>query len=161
MDRIFLFLKEVRESQFQFVPVESDANYLGNRVRSITIENVLRHILIAEAHWFEVLSNPQFTEEISFPPNVVSDSKFSLDDAEMFYKKQVLPQLERVKDLEDCELERIVEFNHHKYSKMGFLWTMLTHQTYHLGQIDLLMRQQNIVAPEFMETYGNRRQSHE
>ena len=156
LDRIFVFLKEVQENQFCYIPVESNANYLGQRVKSITIENVLRHILIAEEHWFRIISEPGFTGKISLPPNVVSDGKFGLNDAEVFYKQQVLPELENTEKLSDAELEVKVEFNHHHYTKMGFLWTMLTHQTYHLGQIDLLMRQQNIVAPEFMETYGKR-----
>jgi len=156
LDRVFLFLKEVQEKQFRHIPVESDANYLGQRIKSITIENVLRHILIAEEHWFRIISESGFTGKISLPLNVVSDGEFGLNDAEVFYKQQVLPQLENIEKLSDAELEVKVEFNHHYYTKMGFLWTMLTHQTYHLGQIDLLMRQQNIVAPEFMETYGNR-----
>jgi uncharacterized damage-inducible protein DinB len=156
LDRMFLFLKEVQTEQFQHVPVESDANYLGQRVKSITIENVLRHILIAEEHWLRTIADSEFIGEISLPSNVVSDGKFGLDDAEVFYKKQVLPQLKKIEHLSNTALETLVEFNHHQYTKMGFLWTLLTHQTYHLGQIDLLMRQQNIVAPEFMETYGNR-----
>lgn len=157
LDRIFLFLKEVQEEQFRYIPVESDTNYLGQRISSITIENVLRHILIAEEHWFRIVSETGFAGQIPFPPNVISDGEFSLSEAEVFYKHQVLPQLESVKKLSDTELQVMVEFNHHHYTKIGFLWTMLTHQTYHLGQIDLLMRQQNIVAPEFMETYGNRK----
>ena len=54
-------------------------------------------------------------------------------------------------DLAVSDLEKEFSFVGRRYTGMGILWAMFGHHAYHLGQLDLLMRQLNFIAPEYME----------
>jgi len=62
-----------------------------------------------------------------------------------------LENLEKLNTLTLATLEKEIVFTGRRYTGIGFLWSVLGHHAYHLGQIDLLMRQQDLAAPEYME----------
>ena len=37
------------------------------------------------------------------------------------------------------------------WSVMGFLWAAYAHRAFHIGNIDIYLRQADVVAPEFFE----------
>ncbi len=48
-------------------------------------------------------------------------------------------------------LERPVLAMGRRFTVEGFLWALYGHHCYHFGQIDLLMRQQDVTPPEFIQ----------
>jgi uncharacterized damage-inducible protein DinB len=67
------------------------------------------------------------------------------------YRKSFSENLQRLQNLSSETLGKEIVFVDRKYTVMGFLWSILGHHAYHLGQIDLVMRQQGMQAPEYME----------
>jgi uncharacterized damage-inducible protein DinB len=38
-----------------------------------------------------------------------------------------------------------------RFTVEGFLWALYGHHCYHFGHVDLLMRQQDVTPPEFIQ----------
>ncbi|MHA3069905.1 DinB family protein [Acinetobacter sp. ANC 3789] len=60
--------------------------------------------------------------------------------------------LNELKTIKPEQLHKTVSWDGCTYTVMRFLWMTLTHHTYHLGQIDLLMRQQRIYPYDVLST---------
>ena len=53
--------------------------------------------------------------------------------------------------LTQAELEKKVVWVGRTWSVMGFLWAAYAHRAFHIGNIDIYLRQADVVAPEFFE----------
>lgn len=89
---------------------------------------------------------------ISVPKNVkiiegISDGEALINKYKELYKKGVSV----LNSYNKLDLEKHVSFFNRKYTGMGFLWIIFGHHSYHLGQIDMIMRQNNINPTEYME----------
>ncbi len=152
MEHTFAYLKRVDTPAYASVPVDSDVMFLGTRVSKINIGGLVRHLILAEPHWFESLSSASDGDTIPLPGNSsllegVGDGQPLVDTYRSAYAR-CRPLLEK---LTETELNKRVSFVGRHYTVMGLLWTILGHHNFHLGQVDLLMRQENIQPPEYME----------
>lgn len=146
------YLNMLDGAHWHAIPCDAETLYLGNRVNKITISALTRHLINAEKHWLETISalpagasmplpgKATFLEGIADGPALIEAYRTSLDAS-----------LQQLRQLKAATLEQEIVFTGRRYTVMGFLWSILGHHAYHLGQIDLLMRQQNILAPEYME----------
>jgi uncharacterized damage-inducible protein DinB len=50
----------------------------------------------------------------------------------------------------DATCREPITFRGKTYDKLAFLGVLLVHHAYHLGQIDLMLRQQDILCPEHL-----------
>lgn len=144
------YLRLVTPAQWRAVPVHSDALFLGSRVKTITIAALIRHLMTAETHWIHALQEQ--SAEIGLPqPDPAIEA---LADGDALIHAYQTGHARRLRDLEGLhrlDLSRELRFTGRRYTAMGFLWAIYSHHGYHLGQIDLLMRQLGTVAPEYME----------
>lgn len=147
------FLEPIKDAEaYRAIPLDSEVNYLGTRVNKITIGGLVRHLILAESHWFESLLSIEDGGTIPFPSNasllagIEDGAPLAAALRQSWTKAQALLDRYTV----DC-LDKQVSFAGRHYSVMGMLWTMHGHHAFHLGQIDLLMRQQSIEPPEYME----------
>jgi len=137
-------LGQVTEEAYRTVPIPGDTNYLGDRVGEIMIDTLVRHLVVAERHWFRFVLDCEEGAPIPKPEGIVARAELSHDVAGEFYQKEIGAALESLKGIDRSQLDKTVTWDGCTYTVMGFLWTILSHHTYHLGQIDLLMRQQGI-----------------
>lgn len=138
--------------QWNVVPVDSDANYLGVRVNRITVAALLRHICLVESSWFEAL--PRLSEGEAMPPPGGMDALDGIPGGRELlaaYRELHERGLANVAAYDESTLRRSFSFVGRRFTVAGFLWAAYGHHCYHLGQIDLLMRQQNVMPPEFLE----------
>jgi len=146
------YLTLLKPGQWQSIPHDSDALYLGARVNKITISALVKHLIIAEQQWIRAVKTLPAGSTIPIPGNTavldkVKDGK-DLSDA---YRKAHEENDQLLSDLSLNNLDKELIFAGRRYTGMGILWAMFSHHAYHLGQIDLVMRQLNILAPEYME----------
>lgn len=47
------------------------------------------------------------------------------------------------------DLRKRIHFSDCTWSTMGFLWAIYAHRAYHLGNIDIYLRQSDTKAPDF------------
>ena len=53
--------------------------------------------------------------------------------------------------LSPSQLDKQVVWVGRSWSVMGFLWAAYAHRAFHIGNIDIYLRQADVVAPEFFE----------
>ena len=152
VEHTMAYAGRVHTAGYAVVPIDTPVMFLGTRVNKINIGGLLRHLVLAEAHWFDQLPKAADGEVIPFPDNAavlegVPDGPPLLDK----YRQTYAEGREKVAKLTDADLEKTVSFGKRSYTGLGFLWSILGHHGFHVGQIDLLMRQQGIEPPEYME----------
>ena len=149
---IFDYLALLEPSQWTGIPADSEALFLGRRIPKIPISALVRHLIHTERTWIGQIGSfpPGATIPLPGPPaglDTISDGK----DLVEAYRSRHADNLAALARLSPDTLQKEVIFVDRRYTGMGFLWSVLGHHAYHLGQIDLTMRQQGTEAPEFME----------
>jgi uncharacterized damage-inducible protein DinB len=152
IEQTFAFVSKLDPSVYAAIPVDTETLFLGTRVNKITVGALLRHLILAETHWFELLTVLNTEEVMPFPHNAsllenIKDGQPLLDRYESVYDNS----RQFLLSLSTADLDKQLSFAGRQYTVMGFLWTILGHHSFHLGQIDLLLRQQHITPPEYME----------
>ena len=150
MHRFEVILGQVTEAAYRAVPVPGDTNYLGDRVGEIMIDTLVRHLVVAERHWFRFVLDCEEGAAIPKPEGIVARAELKHDEAGAFYRQEVGAAFAELKRIDRRQLEKRVSWDGSVYTVMGFLRTILSHHTYHLGQIDLLMRQQGIYPHDIL-----------
>ncbi len=148
----FDYLRAVDEARWAGIPSDSHALYLGSRINKITIAALARHLATAESHWISQL--PRLAAGATMPmpePDPVLAAVKTVPSFIHIYEQRHQKNMERLKALTASDTDKPMVFAARHYTGMGFLWSILGHHAYHLGQMDLLMRQQDVEAPEYME----------
>ena len=142
---------------YQKVPITTLSMFLGKRTNTINISALIKHLLIAETHWFNVLRGMQASTTIPFPENSASLDAMADVTLASEYEDQIRRALDAFLDVGHEKLGFTVKFDDRSYSVAGFLWTIHAHHAYHLGQIDLILRQMDVYPPEFMQWQETKR----
>lgn len=146
-------LEPLDEADFAYVPIDTPTMYLGKRVNRIHVGGLLRHVVVAEDHWIRTLATASNGAEIAKPAN--ADVVADIPDGHALlarYREAHARNVTRLRrQYGGSTLARHVRFAGRTYTVQGFLWTILAHRSYHLGQADLLMRQLSFEPVEFME----------
>lgn len=145
------FLGLLRPEDWQVVPRDSDTLFLGTRVRRITIAALVGHLVTATENWLTRLHQAESGDTIPIPRAEELDALPQDETMAQVYARRVEVLLGLAQQLTDADLDKQVSFAGRQYTGAGLLWAVLAHHSFHLGQIDLVMRQQGLAAPEFME----------
>ncbi|MEC7277635.1 MAG: DinB family protein [Bdellovibrionota bacterium] len=148
--RIRKFLENIKNEIYKVVPIDSSKNSSGNCVGEIKIDTLSRHIVIAEKAWLTPIFDFKDIGTIPITQSVVIEADLIPDKAVDYYDSQVDAFYEKLRDIDHEILFYEINFVGKKYTVMGYLWLMFSHNAFHLGQVDLLMRQQELLATEFM-----------
>lgn len=145
-------LKDIPDNVFDNTPIDNDVMYLGERVNKINIAGLIRHFVLAEIHWFQAMKEGKDGLIIPKPNNTsllenIENGKLLVEK----YKEVFAKGFEILKTYLEDDLNKMVPFVGRTYTVMGFLWITFGHHSYHLGQIDMLMRQNGINPAEYME----------
>lgn len=145
-------LEQIPAPLWTSMPADSDTNYLGERISRITIEALVSHLIRAEDYWTTTLS--QIKPNADMPPPVgvrmleLSNPGLPLINQ---YRQVLKTNIDRIRMMSPEQLALEFRFIGRKYTVQGFLWAMYAHHCYHFGQVDLLLRQQSYLPPEFLE----------
>ncbi len=148
----FDYLRAIDESQWRGIPRDSEALYLGSRINKITIAALARHLATAEFHWINEL--PLIPKNGTMPmpeKDPVIEAVRTVPSFIALYEQRHQKNMDRLETLRAEDTGKLLVFAGRRYTGMGLLWSILGHHAYHLGQMDLLMRQQDVEAPEYME----------
>lgn len=145
-------LEEIPEALWTRIPADSDTNYLGERISRITIEALTAHLMRAEHHWTTTLGRIGPDQEMQ-PPLGAGLLELSKAGPPLVHQYRGVHEnnLARVRSMSTEQLETRFSFIGRRYTVHGFLWAIYAHHCYHFGQIDLLLRQQSHLPPEFLE----------
>ncbi len=148
----FDYLEMLTAAHWNAIPCDAEALFLGARVNKITIAALTRHLIHAESHWFEQIASLPAAGTMPVPGKAVLEENIP-DGVGLIgaYRAAHAKNMQKLNALTAETLEKEIIFTGRRYTGIGFLWSTLGHHAYHLGQIDLLMRQQETIAPEYME----------
>lgn len=144
MHRFGKIINQSTESSYRNVPIKTTTNFLGDRVGEIMIDTLVRHLVVAERHWFKSLAKIEDGATIPKPEGIVANADLTYQNAAQFYIDEVGNAFKDLKNINIAQLEKKIKWSGNTFTVMGFLWAIFTHHTYHLGQIDLLLRQHEI-----------------
>ncbi|MBC8156243.1 MAG: DinB family protein [Bacteroidetes bacterium] len=142
----------VPSANYTITPVDNEQMFMGSRVNRINIGTLLRHLIIAESHWFSHLAQIQPGDTIPIPQNA-SEVAGIADGRPLTDKLLEVcgAGIDTVASLSAGQLTTEFVFVGRRFSVMGFLWSLFAHHAYHKGQIDQLMRELGQLPMEYME----------
>ncbi|MBN1330438.1 MAG: DinB family protein [Candidatus Heimdallarchaeota archaeon] len=146
----FTQMEEIRDKLVRFVSKLSidELDFSPNSKHIETIGTLLLHIAAVEWSWiFENIDGKEmdFNEwKYAFPlrpqvniPQIQNNNILFYLDRMNLVRSEVY---NRLKQMNDDDLERIIESGKEKYSIEWILFHLIEHETIHLGQIQLLYR---------------------
>jgi uncharacterized damage-inducible protein DinB len=143
------WIAKTPEDKLDWIPVVTDTLAYGDRVSRPTIKSLYVHLAVVEYTRFRDLQraedgatlpiprNPELTERVN-TGNIVANAM------ELHEENKAL-----LRNFDDAVLEKNVRFVGQTWTGMGLLWVTYGHRAFHLGNIDIYLRQSDVVVPEF------------
>lgn len=152
-DQLALFneawLDKMPADRLDWVPIENASMKFGDRVSRITVKGLMLHVCIGEQHWVEQIATVADGAVIPIPKNKALEEQLGAGDWREETRRMHRRNMDRMRGFGAAELGKKVVFADHTYSGMGLLWAMYAHRAFHLGNIDIYLRQTDTVSPDF------------
>jgi uncharacterized damage-inducible protein DinB len=143
------WLSATPDDRVDWEPVKSDAMRFGDRVSRITIKGVIAHTVASEAHWARLLNEIGDGDTMPVPGASELSKQLGGPDFVSVVKSAEAQTLALLQGLSDTQLRKAVIWQDRTWTVMGFLWGIYAHRAFHVGNIDILLRQAGVVAPDF------------
>jgi len=138
------------QDKLDWVPVDNPNVRFGDRVSHVTIKSLYIHMAVEGYHWIRFLADCPDGATIPLPRDPELTAKLANGDFVAEAGKLHEESVQRLRSFSDEQLRKTVHFAERAWSVMGFLWIGLYgHRAYHLGNIDIYLRQSNTPAPNF------------
>jgi uncharacterized damage-inducible protein DinB len=152
-DRLFDFvetyIKKTPEDKYDWKPVEGPGVSFGDRLEDVTIKSLYIHLVTSEDGFVRSITEMEDDWEIPIPINKELSQKLDQGDFISLGRELHEVSMQRLMGLTAEELSNSVMFQGCEYTAMGFLWVLYGHYAYHLGNIDIYMRQGNMDPTAF------------
>lgn len=150
------WMTETPADKMEWVPFDNPNMKFGDRISTITIKSVYIHTIVGECGWSRMLRDCEdgatigpdhaevkaLTAELNASSNLLADSR-KLHDTNM----------KRFAAYDQACLDKMIRWSGRDWSVMGFLWGIYSHRSYHLGNMDMLMREADAKAPDFFSSF--------
>lgn len=143
------WISQTPQDKLEWVPVDNPNVRFGDRVSRVTIKGLYVHVAVGEHHWLRDLKQCQDGAIISTPRNPDLTARLMCDDFVAEAMKLHRGNMQTLDTFTDDDLRKSICFSDCTWSAMGFLWAIYAHRAYHLGNIDIYLRQSGTRAPDF------------
>lgn len=144
------------KDKWNWVPFENPNMKFGDRISTITIKSVFIHTIVGETQWASMLPTvADGTEMVMQPPKIKALTK-ELDETDDLIGASMKLHADNLKaygSISEQQLTRRFRWSQRDWSVMGFLWGIYSHRSYHLGNIDIFMREADEEAPDFFSNF--------
>ncbi|AZG06436.1 DUF664 domain-containing protein [Pigmentiphaga sp. H8] len=137
--------------KMDWAPIENASTRFGTRVSRITVRSLLIHTVLAERNWVRAIPVCEPGGVIPLPSDPAAAARFEDGDLRATALALHEENLEALGRYTPADLGRKVHFVGREWSGMGLLWGMYAHRAFHVGNIDIYLRQSDVVGPEFFE----------
>ncbi|MFT5181156.1 MAG: putative damage-inducible protein DinB [Alphaproteobacteria bacterium] len=135
--------------KLDWVPIEQDSVKYGDRLSRVTTKNLYIHTIVAEHFWARALGRCGDGEDMGIPSNPGLTAELEQGDLVELAGKTHKQNMELFGAYTEEQLARHVVFVDRKWTMMGFLWGVYSHRAFHLGNIDIHLRQSGVEAPDY------------
>lgn len=140
--------------KLEWVPVDNPNVRFGDRVSLVTIKSLHVHVAVGEHHWVRNLRDCSDGAVIPVPRDAQLTAKLSAGDFVAACSQMHHENMKILQEFDQATLNKRVSFVDRKWTVMGFLWAIYAHRSYHLGNIDIYLRQTNTPAPDFFHFHA-------
>jgi uncharacterized damage-inducible protein DinB len=150
------WMENTPAEKLEWVPFDNPSMKFGDRISTITIKSVYIHTIVGECGWSHLLRDCKDDAEVK--PDLVEgkaltkqldESRDLLGDTMRLHNTN----MERFRSYDQACLDKKMRWMGRDWSVMGFLWGVYSHRSYHLGNIDLLLREAAADAPDFFSNF--------
>lgn len=146
-----LWIEVTPKEKLDWIPIETPQLSFGDRLTGVTIRSLYVHLFMAEYKWIHDMKSIEDGAILGLPRDKAQMEELLSED---FIIKCDHLHTENISILqsyvqEDLNKNIIFAGDNSKWSVMGFLWGMWGHHAYHLGNIDMYVRQANCPTPDF------------
>jgi hypothetical protein len=150
------WLEVTPAEKLDWVPLDNPNMKFGDRISTITIKSVYIHTLVGECGWSRMLGSCENGATLAPDLDLVKALTQQLEqshdlpgDATALHRANMA----RFSAYDERCLEKRISWMGREWSVMGFLWGIYSHRSYHLGNIDLLVREADVPAPDFFANF--------
>ncbi len=144
------------KEKWNWVPFDNPNMKFGDRISTITIKSVFIHTIVGETQWATMLPTVGEGAEMAMDPAKIKALTRELDEAEDLIGASMRLHAGNLKaygSIGPEQLTRRFRWSKRDWSVMGFLWGIYSHRSYHLGNIDIFMREADEPAPDFFSNF--------
>lgn len=144
-------LDRLDPAKLDWAPIENSSTNFGARVTRITVKALVIHTILAETNWIRQIPLAQPGGTIPLPNDPDTARRLNEGDFRAGALALHRANMQSVSGWGPAELDKPIEFVGRKWTGMGLLWGAYAHRAFHLGNIDIYLRQADVVPPEFFE----------
>lgn len=151
------WMEDTPADKLEWVPIENPNMKFGDRVSAISIKSLYIHTIVGECEWSRILptcpegeslSPAQFTEDKVLTERL-DKSRDLLGDTASLRRGN----MDRFRAYDQSCLDKKIRWMDREWSVMGLMWGIYSHRSYHLGNIDMLLREADVEAPDFFSNF--------
>lgn len=150
------WMTKTPRAKWDWVPFDNPNMKFGDRISTITIKSLYIHTLAGECGWARMLADcpdgariaPDM-EDVRALTKKLDASADLLGDARALHAEN----LRRFSVFGDDQLAKSIQWSGRDWTIMGFLWGIYSHRSYHLGNIDIFVREADEPAPDFFSNF--------
>ena len=142
--------------KLEWVPFDNPNMKFGDRISTITMRSVYIHTIVGEHLWARKLKDCADGATIKFEPaevGAVTEKLNASRDLVGDAMKLHAENMDLFRGYSDAQLAKRMTWSGREWTVMGFLWAIYSHRSYHLGNIDILMREADEAAPDFFSSF--------
>jgi len=151
VDHTDAWIASTPPDKLDWVPIQTSAMRFGDRVSKVTIKGLIAHIVVGEAHWARFLADCEDGAAMLPPAYSALAEEFERGEFRALAHRTQARNMDAFGALSASQLARHVTWVGRRWTVMGFLWGAYAHRAFHIGNIDIYLRQAGVVAPEFFE----------
>lgn len=150
------WMKGTPKEKWNWVPFDNPNMKFGDRISTITIKSVFIHTIVGEVQWASMLPGIAEGGEMKMDPPKIKALTQKLDQAGDLIAESMKLHAQNMQafgGLGEEQLARNIRWSGRDWTVMGFLWGIYSHRSYHLGNIDIFMREADEAAPDFFSNF--------
>jgi uncharacterized damage-inducible protein DinB len=145
------WLDRLDPARLEWMPIENPSMRFGDRVGRITVKGLIVHTIVGERFWIRHIRSCPAGGEIEIPKDPETAKRVSEGDFRAEARKIHAENLALLRGFTSAELDKPIKYVGRDWTGMGLLWGLYAHRAFHLGNIDIYLRQSDVIAPEFFE----------
>ena len=135
--------------KLDWVPIEKDSVKYGDRLARVTTKNLFIHTIVAEHCWARALAECDEGGDIGLPLDAELSEELGESDLVARAGDMHKQNMELFGAYSEEQLGKNIVFVDRQWTTVGFLWGVYSHRAFHLGNIDIHLRQGGVKAPDF------------
>lgn len=145
------WLDRMDPDKYDWAPIENSSTRFGSRVARITVKSLVEHTVLAERNWIRKIQSCKSGDTVPLPNDPDAAGRFGKGDFRSVALELHQENMALASTYGPAELEKKLEFVGRHWTGMGLLWGMYAHRAFHVGNIDIYLRQSDVTGPEFFE----------